>query len=355
VRKRKSNLIEKDMNESMNRAAGVSTVVLALPKIGRQELIGVYRDFIRVLSEHLTQRILLLGSEGEYEALQLSGEVRERVEWQERWGSVFDIWIRDYAPVISLKREVSTAVNQTYYPAYYSPAELKKLGFSPFASQEITLRLAGLLPAFPATVVTKSSLILDGGNFVSNCKGDAIISTRIFADNPVWSRRAIEKELHRTLAIDRPVFIGCEPGDETGHVDGVVRFADDRTVIVGCLPDEYIRPKSGIKKTDYEACRDYLNEVADELSASFRVVRLTDLPPQNTYKEGIPSAYGNYVNFFQCENKLFVPQYNQKEADEQACAVVQNAFQDIHPVVIPVDCRTLSSYGGVLNCITWTF
>jgi agmatine deiminase len=343
------------MNESMNRTAGLSTVVLALPKIERQDLIRFYRDFIGLLSGHITQKILLLGNEQEYEALQLSNEIHKRVEWKTEWGSVFDIWVRDYAPVISRKGDACFAVSQTYYPAYYPKNELKRLGFSPFSPQQITLRLAELLPPFPATTITESAFIFDGGNFVSNRKGDAIISTRIFADNPSWSRQAIEKELSRTLAIDRTIFIGCEPGDETGHVDGVVRFANDKTVIVGHLPDDYTPSKSSIKRGDYEECRDYLNEVAGELSAHFKVVRLTDLTPRNTYKEGIPSAYGNYVNFFQCENKLFVPQYNQKEADEQACKVLQNAFHEIAPVIIPIDCRTLSSYGGILNCITWEF
>ncbi|MDR1919545.1 MAG: agmatine deiminase family protein [Tannerellaceae bacterium] len=343
------------MNKSMNGATELSTVVLALPKTESGELVEFYREFIRLLAGHIRQKILLLGGEREYEALQLEGDLYGQVEWRAEWGSMFDIWIRDYAPIISRKRDVSSTVNQIYYPAYYPRTELKKLGFTPFDPQEITLRLAELLPAFPATAVTNGSLILDGGNFVSNRRGEAIISTRIFADNPEWSRLAIEKELSRALGIDRILFIGCEPGDETGHVDGVVRFADDQTVIVGRLPDEYIRPKAGLKREDYEACRDYLNELADELSASFKVVRLTDLPPLNKCKEGIPSAYGNYVNFFQCENKLFVPQYHQPEADGQACEVLRNAFQDIQPVIVPVDCQVLSSYGGVLNCITWEF
>jgi agmatine deiminase len=348
-------MTEKYMNKSMNRTTGISTVVLALPKIGRQDLIGFYSDFIRVLSEHITQKILLLGSEQEYEALQLSSEIRKRVEWRAEWGSMFDIWIRDYAPIISHKGDTCAAINQTYYPAYYPKKELKKLGFTPYKPQQITLRLAELLPPFQATTITESSLILDGGNFTSNRKGDAIISTRIFADNPAWSRQAIEKELSRTLSIDRTIFIGCEPGDETGHVDGVVRFVDDKTLIVGQLSDEYTYAKSSIKKADYEACRDYLNEVAGELSAHFKVVRLTDLPPSNEYKEGISSAYGNYVNFFRCENKLFVPQYKQKESDKQACTVLQTAFHEIAPVIIPIDCQTLSAYGGILNCITWEF
>ncbi|GHU09093.1 hypothetical protein FACS189431_6550 [Alphaproteobacteria bacterium] len=318
-------------------------VSLALPHIEKLDLIKFYHAFICSLSQHLPEQtnIVLIGNDQELEALQLPMITGHRIKRINE--SVFDIWIRDYAPIISGNR----IVEQVYFPSYYSRNELTRLGFSFSSAQLICRTLCKDIPFL------ESRLILDGGNFSTNREGDAIISTRIFADNPAWSKKAIENELYRTLAIERIFFIGCEPGDETGHVDGIVRFVNKETVIVGHLPDEYIPSQSTISKKDYEECRDYLNSVAEELSQYFKVIRLTDLPPSKEYKQGISSAYGNYVNFFRYAGKIFIPQYGDQEADANARNILQDAFQDIHPVLIPIDCRILASYGGVLNCITW--
>jgi agmatine/peptidylarginine deiminase len=334
-------------------------VVLSLPHIERKDLVVSYRKFISKLDKNipLGNTIILLGSSQEYEQLELNSEVSNRVELNCDRESIFDIWIRDYAPIIVHTGDSTFVVKQVYYPAYYYKKELKRLKFSPVSPQPITKQLCQFMLRYhPNVTTTETQLILDGGNFIANTKGDVIISTRIFADNPSWSKLSIEKELNRTLGVERVFFIGCEPGDETGHVDSIVRFVTNDTILVSQLSDEYISSKSTIKKKDYIECRDYLNAVAEELSHSFHVIRLTDLSPSEEYKEGIPSAYGSYLNYFQFNNLLFVPQYNQPKEDQEAIQVLEKAFHLIDKLeIIPVDCITLSSYGGVLNCITCEF
>lgn len=45
--------------------------------------------------------------------------------------------------------------------------------------------------------------------------------------------------LREKLNITRLIVIPEEPGDETGHVDGMVRFLSPETVAVGSYPPEW--------------------------------------------------------------------------------------------------------------------
>jgi agmatine deiminase len=161
--------------------------------------------------------------------------------------------------------------------------------------------------------------------------------------------------LLRHSNLSKVIFIVCEPGDKTGHVDGIVQFVDDDTVIVAELPEDYRPLKDSISKKDYHKCRKYLNEVADELDQHFWVLRMPELPPSKEVKEGMPSAFGNYTNFFRFQNVIFVPQFGVAEADSQACRILADAFAFMYPKIVPVDCRVLASYGGGLHCITWEY
>ena len=138
-----------------------------------------------------------------------------------------------------------------------------------------------------------------------------------------------------------------EPEDDTGHIDGMVRFIDEKTLAVGSYPEDW---PVGKKFMD-----SIVEKLRKELGEGYRIIRVPNGIPPDEKSEGMASAVGNHINFLRLGNKLLLPYYGIPE-DEIAREVLQNALPGIE--VIPVDIpgiKKLASKGGVLNCITWCY
>ena len=59
-----------------------------------------------------------------------------------------------------------------------------------------------------------------------------IMTEKVQKENSRWERRKLLAELEGLLEVGRIILIPPEPGDVTGHADGVVRFVDVGTVVV---------------------------------------------------------------------------------------------------------------------------
>ena len=125
-----------------------------------------------------------------------------------------DVWCRDYMPV---QLAPGRFVQFRYDPDY--------LRGDPHLR---TKNAAGLLNLEHCQW---SNLVLDGGNVV-RWHETAIITDKVFEENPKLSEPQVRRELERLLEVERLVVIPREPGDVVGHADGVVRFVDRDTLLV---------------------------------------------------------------------------------------------------------------------------
>jgi agmatine deiminase len=144
----------------------------------------------------------------------------------------------------------------------------------------------------------KSSIILDGGNVIRT-KNKVIMTDRVFIDNPNYERRQLIRELYELLQIDKLYFVPEQPGDFTGHADGMVRFLDEDTVIIN----------------------DYKKEESDFYRAFEIAIHNTGLNrvriPYNVYdNKSNDQANGDYINYLQMDNLVIVPTFGLKEDDE---------------------------------------
>ena len=73
--------------------------------------------------------------------------------------------------------------------------------------------------------------MLDGGNVVRG-RDMVILTEKILAANPRYERSKLLAKLESLFEVGRVVLIPPEPGDFTGHADGVVRVADNATVLI---------------------------------------------------------------------------------------------------------------------------
>lgn len=224
-----------------------------------------------------------------------------------------DIWARDYMPV---KTRSGKYISFRYEPCYLKDYPELKTDFK-----------NDVAPKFGLPVIY-SNINLDGGNIVfSPTKEKAIISDRVFSENPEYEKSVLISELENRLEAEI-IIIPSLKSDMTGHADGVVRFIDENTIIGNATPY-----KSGYEKRIKDALKKH------EIS-------VIDFPYFDS--EGI-SAVGSYLNFLETQKHIFLPVFGSSE-DESAIKAAKCIFTQ---EIIAVNIKDIAQDGGVLNCISW--
>lgn len=229
------------------------------------------------------------------------------------------MWIRDYAPI---------QVGRGRFVQFrYSPDYL--------GGQERYITPPSVFRGLPEIRhLRESDIVLDGGNVV-RWNDQAILTDKVFRENPTIPPRKLRKELSGLLAVEKLIIIPQEPGDVLGHADGVVRFVDERNVLVN----------------DYSAVNPAYGR---QLMALLKRHRLecvrAPYVPEVFARNGIPSAHGCYVNFLKTDRVLVAPIFRRAE-DQAALKLLEKTFAPIP--IVPLDCRRLARSGGVLNCVSW--
>lgn len=182
----------------------------------------------------------------------------------------------------------------------------------------------------------RSSVTLDGGNVVGS-KSKAVLTDKIYRENPGWLRSDLRAKLGKLLHVEQMIVIPKEPFDPIGHSDAMVRFVDEQTVLV----NDYSRVDPAF---------------GERLTRVLRRHGLTvELLPYDHEKKtvaGIPSAVGNYTNFLRTNNVLVAPVYG---ADDDAAALQKLEAVFAGLPVVPIDCTDLAREGGVLNCVSASY
>ena len=328
-------------------------LVLVYPKglpEGRTNLTACYQQLIRQVlsSTELPELTLVVRPSAKKEldtflqTLQTSTKVRIF-----ETKTIQDIWARDFCPIFFTGNTVCKAY---YNPSYFHEKHLKYADLD----DQVGLELANILNLKVNYFIepSKENLIFDGGNFVTNGHGSAIVTNRVISDNESLSIDQIKNIFRASLGISNLILVPVEPGDATGHIDGMVRFIDDQTVLISAYPAKYSVEADNISEKDYKSSKQFLDKLAIELSKDFKVVRLESAVPKETSK--FPSAFGNYINFLRLGDTVFLPQYGIGQ-DKKAIETFATHFPNISVIPVHKDIDKLSSFGGVLNCISWTY
>ncbi|MBD5256929.1 MAG: agmatine deiminase family protein [Bacteroides sp.] len=233
-----------------------------------------------------------------------------------------DIWCRDYMPV---QTPGGKLIQFKYDPSY--------LRNSKYSDSRSDVRHVdkenNIIPFF-------SDINLDGGNVVMY-GNKAIITDRIFSENPNWERERLVSELSRLLECEIIIIPSYKPEyDFTGHADGMIRFADNDTVLVNDLEQDLKYMKEAIKKALEAANLKYLNFPWVE----YKVKGNTD------------HAIGIYLNYLEVDNLIVMPVFGVPgNKDAEALAKLQEVFPD--KIIETIDFNDVALAGGILNCVTW--
>jgi agmatine deiminase len=252
--------------------------------------------------------------------------------WRVKWiTGTSNIWIRDYFPV-----QVGDGFIQFRYTA---------AGYGGIA------RYPQLKP--PRLFSTRRSrIVLEGAGNCVRYDDRAIITDIVFKHNQSIPKPKLIGRLEKLLDAE-VIIIPREPDDEMGHADGIARFIDAKTVFV----NDY-----SVMSTKKHAA--YENKLVHALAVTGLSVlpfpfayQKTPVMREATFRKRYPGAdsfnpgFGYYINYLHVKGLILVPSFGIDE-DGAAVAALRGAFPATK--VTPVDCRELSMYGGLLNCVTAT-
>ena len=224
-----------------------------------------------------------------------------------------DIWARDYMPI---KTKSGKYISFRYEPNYLADDPQLRTNFKTDIAPYFTLP------------VTYSNINLDGGNVVfSPSKTKAVITDRVFSENPEYDKNTLLLELENLLEAEIIIIPSLE-SDMTGHADGVVRFVNENTMIGNDSP----------YKTGYE------QKVKRALKK--HGISVVDFPYFDS--AGI-SAVGSYLNFLETDKHIFLPIFGSVQ-DETA---VKRAKEIFEKKIVAVNINSIAEEGGVMNCISW--
>ncbi|RUS95293.1 hypothetical protein DSM106972_090690 [Dulcicalothrix desertica PCC 7102] len=242
---------------------------------------------------------------------------------------VKDIWLRDFTPVQLDKCYAKFIYNPSYCASHLNEStEQSCMEYFRVASEGN----ANIIPI---------DICLEGGNFICNGQGTVIMTEKLYSRNKSKSREEIESLLKNNLPIEKLVVIPVEPGDRTGHIDGMIRWLDRERIVINDYNYANVHSRRFVDK---------LHACLDKHLPNVERIEIPYCPsPNKTY--GWYNASGNYINFLRTKNMVYVPIYGIPE-DEDAKEKYSQIFGK-H--VCFLDANAIAKYGGVFNCITITY
>lgn len=234
-----------------------------------------------------------------------------------------DIWCRDYLPI---QTKSGKLIQFKYDPSYLK------------GNKELEETRSDVKKVCKDNNIKAqfSDINLDGGN-VLICEDRAILSDRLFSENPNKSKEDLLNELKELLECNEIIIIPAlrsKEEDFTGHADGMVRFVNRNTLIGNRLADEYQYIQKGMKKVLDEYGMEYID-------MPFFVTKDREHPD---------SAIGIYINYLEVNNLIVMPIFGRDE-DNVAYDIIQKTFPN--KIIERIDYNDVALEGGLLNCTTW--
>lgn len=230
-----------------------------------------------------------------------------------------DVWARDYMPI---QISDSRFIEYRYDPDYLQG---KRKGFRGFKTYpDIVCQRNNL------TIPIKTDLIIDGGNIVKS-KNTIILTDKVAIENRLTKTETINR-LKETFEVENVILVPWFKKEKFGHIDGILRFIDEKTVLI-----------NEIEKSNSRLIRKIQNNGIEIKWFEFEIKK----------KDKLNWAY---INFLQTKDFILFPKL-QIDEDDQAFEKIKLFVPDYanRKRIVQVDVRDLVEYGGGgLNCASWT-
>lgn len=190
-------------------------------------------------------------------------------------------------------------------------------------------------------------MVLEGGSVEVNGAGTLLTTEQCLLHpnrNPGLERAAIESRLRAMLGVEQVLWLGEGiVGDDTdGHIDDIVRFVAEDTVVAAVERDP--------RDDNYGPLQRNLERLHGMHLADGRPLRVVELPmPRPVIHVDGERLPASYANFYIANRIVLVPVFNDP-ADAETLAVLARCFPDRE--LVPLDCRQLVAGLGAFHCLT---
>ena len=257
-----------------------------------------------------------------------------------RWHAVpYDsAWMRDNGPVYVLNDGEFRIQNWNFDAwggAFGSDIPFNKDNAIPYK--------VGVILDMP---VDRVNIVHERGNLEFNGSDTVILNWSTISDpnrNKNYTKQQAEIDLKKYFGVTNVIFIeGVPDGDLTkGHVDGIARFIEPRTVVVvQCTSQSLCQPTSADANIYDQAAKIIEN-------AGFNVIRE---PIEGFVKYNGQTFDTNYMNWLVGNGFVIVPGFDNPDTDNLAKSRIEKYFpnRDVHII------EMLSSWaaGGGIHCHT---
>lgn len=247
-----------------------------------------------------------------------------------------DVWIRDYGPIF---------LNQAHQSLIGTSWNFNAWGgkYGDFAKDNA---VANWICRYLEIECQNYSEILEGGAI--ECNGEGLLCTTksvLMNENRAgdFDSSNWDDVFANRLSVKKVLWFesGLAGDDTDGHIDNLIRFGPNKTVLVASTEDaEHVNyPPLKRLNADLES---YLQ--SDLLG--YQVVSVP-IPDPIYFCDQIVAA--SYVNYLVLNDAVIVPSFNQ-QSDSIACAAIAQVYPD--RAIIPFPCSEIIQEGGGLHCLS---
>ncbi|XTZ10215.1 MAG: agmatine deiminase family protein [cyanobacterium endosymbiont of Rhopalodia yunnanensis] len=251
-----------------------------------------------------------------------------------------DIWIRDYGIITLINSQKKLKINNFIFNGWGNK-------YKNYLDNRININLINQI-INPEVKTESIPFVLEGGAIDSDGKGTLLTTKSCLLNpnrNPQFARREIEEILLEKLGVKKIIYLehGYLEGDDTdGHVDTLVRFAPNNTIVYVTCSD-----KKDSHYKDLQGLETELKDLKTEEGKSYNLIPLPWTEPKyNPQGNRLPATYANYLIM---NGAVLVPIYRDK-SDKTALIQVQKAYPNYQ--IIGIDCLPLIYQFGSLHCIS---
>lgn len=183
---------------------------------------------------------------------------------------------------------------------------------------------------------TSTNLLNDGGNYVDDYAGQAVISRKFLRDNKLdeaQGRRAVQG----LTGVENIAFIEADEQGGLEHADGVVAFIDENTLVINAYPED----------------PSYSESLKADLKRGLPQVTIYELVTpydgDTVYDPRFGSACGLYTNMLVTPHRIYLPQFGIPEDAQALDSLRRWTTKDVIPVLSDRICQM----GGGVRCMSW--
>lgn len=236
-----------------------------------------------------------------------------------------DIWTRDFSP------------SNTAAPVMFRyTAEGQGGGHKGQSDADHVQESLAALMEDAGLIFGESDYLNDGGNFVDDYHGRAVISRKFLRDNGLTEAQARTAIISET-SINHVAFIDADEQGGLEHADGVVAFIDANVLVINAYPEDKV----------------YAATLKEDLQAGLPGVTIheiiTPYDGSEIYDDKFGSACGLYTNMLVTPQRIYFPQFDIPEDKTALDAMRQWTSKEI----VPVRSDTVCYMGGGVRCMSW--